>query len=338
MDIRKRAGSLSASEKQDFVNAVLGLKDKPSVLHPGDTMRSRYDDYAEVHLNAMNAAQSEGASWGHMCSAFGPWHRKLLRQFELDLQTIKPGVTIPYWDWTVATEKKKIFAPDFLGGNGNTTGRVTTGPFIGSRWVIRVKDSPGDPDYLRRRFGKDPTAKSLPTKKLVTSAQAITVYDTAPWNDLARGNSAADWGGFRVQLEVSMHNLVHRYVGGTMVLAASPNDPVFWLHHANIDRLWGKWQDRYGNSTYPTNGAPNGHNLNDAMIFHRGGTAPWPGVTRPSDVMDRWAMGFRYDDDTAVPSMMRLERILTKRMGPAAMFPLPKDLPGLAKLQPAITR
>jgi hypothetical protein len=34
-------------------------------------------------------------------------------------------------------------------------------------------------------------------------------------------------------------NLVHRWVNGNMVSMASPNDPVFWLHHANIDRLWG---------------------------------------------------------------------------------------------------
>lgn len=25
---------------------------------------------------------------------------------------------------------------------------------------------------------------------------------------------------------------------------ASPSDPIFWLHHANLDRVWWSWQKR----------------------------------------------------------------------------------------------
>lgn len=39
-----------------------------------------------------------------------------------------------------------------------------------------------------------------------------------------------------------MHNDVHVAVGGDMQTAASPKDPLFWLHHCNVDRLWSKWQ------------------------------------------------------------------------------------------------
>ena len=35
------------------------------------------------------------------------------------------------------------------------------------------------------------------------------------------------------------HNAGHRFIGGHMAGAFSPNDPVFWLHHANVDRIWG---------------------------------------------------------------------------------------------------
>lgn len=38
-----------------------------------------------------------------------------------------------------------------------------------------------------------------------------------------------------------LHNDVHNWVGGTMELAISPRDPIFWLHHANIDRYWSRW-------------------------------------------------------------------------------------------------
>jgi tyrosinase len=39
-----------------------------------------------------------------------------------------------------------------------------------------------------------------------------------------------------------IHNNVYLAVGGTMGGASSPADPIFFLHHANVDRLWAVWQ------------------------------------------------------------------------------------------------
>ena len=84
----------------------------------------------------------------------------------------------------------------------------------------------------------------------------------------------------------NIHNRVHRWVGGNMVSAASPNDPIFWLHHANIDRLWVTWQRQHPGSPYlPNGGGPLGHNLNDAM-------SPF-GVTSAS-VLDIQVLGYSY--------------------------------------------
>lgn len=49
------------------------------------------------------------------------------------------------------------------------------------------------------------------------------------------------WDGFRTSLE-GIHNLVHNSVGGQMRTASSPSDPIFWLHHAVIDKIWADWQ------------------------------------------------------------------------------------------------
>lgn len=92
MKCRKNVRNLTQAEKNDFVRACKGLKGLPSLLHPGT--QSRYDDYVEVHLNAMNS----NPNWGHGDRAFLPWHRELLYRFEKDLQSIVPGVRIPYWD------------------------------------------------------------------------------------------------------------------------------------------------------------------------------------------------------------------------------------------------
>jgi Common central domain of tyrosinase len=50
---------------------------------------------------------------------------------------------------------------------------------------------------------------------------------------------------FQLALETGPHNAVHRAIGGDMVTGASPTDPLFYMHHANVDRLWYEWQERH---------------------------------------------------------------------------------------------
>ncbi len=50
-----------------------------------------------------------------------------------------------------------------------------------------------------------------------------------------------------------------------MASNSSPNDPFFWLHHANIDRIWSEWSRRHDPSYEPVSGAMPGHNLDDPM-------------------------------------------------------------------------
>lgn len=47
---------------------------------------------------------------------------------------------------------------------------------------------------------------------------------------------------FESKLETAPHNPVHDIIGGAMSnITFSPADPIFYLHHANIDRLWAAW-------------------------------------------------------------------------------------------------
>lgn len=47
---------------------------------------------------------------------------------------------------------------------------------------------------------------------------------------------------FEPTVETRPHNPVHNLIGGAMAnVAMSPWDPIFWVHHANIDRLWAAW-------------------------------------------------------------------------------------------------
>ncbi len=72
--------------------------------------------------------------------------------------------------------------------------------------------------------------------------------------------------GFGI-LEGQPHNNVHRciggissppYGGGFMQANLSPVDPIFWLHHANIDRIWDVWERKQKGQNLPSlpDGAP----------------------------------------------------------------------------------
>lgn len=305
MRIRKNVKNLSSAEKTAYVQAVLALKNKPSTLHPGSS--SRYDDYAEVHMNAMMAEEGSVGQpgfipgWAHNAPAFFPWHREMLLQFENDLVAINPSIALPYWDWTDPASSP--FTSDFLGGDGTGSNhKVTDGPF--ANWTITVKDQSGDPSFLQRQFGVDVaghTAHVLPTATQVADTiNNYASYDNAPW----KGNTSS----FRSQVEYALHNWVHRWVGGTMLNMTSPNDPVFFLHHCNIDRLWALWQHKHPSAApyLPSAGAQQGHNATDTLIFHASSsTAPWSGTATPISVVDHLALGYTYDTDAVVPAGVR---------------------------------
>ncbi len=50
---------------------------------------------------------------------------------------------------------------------------------------------------------------------------------------------------FQRTLEGAIHAGVHNAVGGDLAGSSSPSDPLFWLHHANIDRIWAQWQSHH---------------------------------------------------------------------------------------------
>ncbi|RKO83992.1 hypothetical protein BDK51DRAFT_31294 [Blyttiomyces helicus] len=76
-----------------------------------------------------------------------------------------------------------------------------------------------------------------------------------------------DYDQFRQNLENHPHNYLHMAIGGDMAQPPlSVNDPIFFLHHSNIDRLWNKWQQDFPGSadTYSGNKYRDQPNVNNA--------------------------------------------------------------------------
>ncbi len=54
--------------------------------------------------------------------------------------------------------------------------------------------------------------------------------------------TSGDQPGFSLIMEFDPHGRAHTLVGGDMqTIPRSAQDPIFWVHHANIDRLWDSW-------------------------------------------------------------------------------------------------
>jgi tyrosinase len=128
----------------------------------------------------------------------------------------------------------------------------------------------------------------LPKKASTAAVLNITPFDTAPWNRNSTGfrNRAEGWNPPN-----DLHNLVHIWVGGDMLTASSPNDPVFFLNHCNVDRIWEAWMVKNGRTYLPaanTAGAPAGQRLNDPL------QSPFGSSVTPTQVLNI-ASAYTYD-------------------------------------------
>jgi len=266
---------------------------------------SWWDWFALWHYTAMRLPTAgQAANRAHGGPIFLPWHRLFLLRLEEVLQIVlgDPNFGLPYWDWAADGElptgdqhRTPLFGEDAL---GTPRGRVDTGALggLGVQLSGRFNRTIGQfleihaPRPIERAAGLDFSFPGLPTKADVSACLTETRYDNAPWDVNA--------AGFRNHLEgwtpnpPGMHNRVHVWVGGDMSPATSPNDPLFYLNHCNVDRIW-EAKLRSSTLTYlPANATPNapaGHRSTDPMVSFYGD------MLTPEHVIDPTPW-YSYDD------------------------------------------
>ncbi|GGJ95657.1 tyrosinase [Pilimelia anulata] len=253
--IRYDQADLSSRDRAAFVDAVLTLK---RVRRAGNSI-SIYDEFVRTHDRYFRGVDGAVATHAHGSWSFLPWHRQFLLDFEKALQTIDPDVSVPWWNWLRDGDAgADVFDDAFLGPADDRTPNDSVF-FSTATWPMVVRGQLGSATLRRRlRPGLIPRSIQRP----------------------------ASFADFTDRLEDGPHNRVHDALAGHMGSGVSPNDPLFWLHHCFLDRVWSQWQERYGVRTYPerTQGRHTGRN---------GRIGPWP--IRPNDVLDhrRW---YRYAD------------------------------------------
>jgi tyrosinase len=207
----------------------------------------RFVDFRNMHTSAASP-QAHGAP------GFLPWHRAYLLDLERELQAIDSSVALPYWRFDQPAPN--LFNLGFLGvSNSNGTVQFSsTNPL--QFWV-----TDGVQGINRRPFF--PTATGRASGR--TEAQTLAL--------------GTQYSGFR-NMEFNPHGSAHTSFGGSISsIPTAARDPLFFLLHANVDRLWAKWQRQNNRfdpnvaASFHNNGSnPIGHNLQDTMW-------PWNGIT-----------------------------------------------------------
>jgi tyrosinase len=240
--VRKNANRLTFAERSRFLRALATLNGSGT---------GRFRDFRDMHMSGPPDLEAHGGP------GFLPWHRIYLLDLERELQLIDAEVSLPYWRFDQAGPN--VFTRQFM-GVPNAQNIVEFTPSNPLRaWIGATQ--PG----VQRGRGIGPT----------TVPDVLSEADT-----LALGGETASTAAFRpfADMQFDPHGAAHMSHRGGVITnpGTAPQDPLFFLLHCNVDRLWAKWQwgfrlhDPAAARSFAAGPARPGHRLNDRLW-------PWSG-------------------------------------------------------------
>lgn len=244
---REDQAALSPEKQVAFRNAIDQL-----------VADGKYLALIQVHMNMSHNMHGTMGEVG--LYRFLPWHRRYLVEFEQELQRVdkvlRPGVTedlgIPYWRWQ---DPFPTWLVNFLPANDP------------------IRGIPPQP----RKNASPPDKANRDDFDIIVNHFLIQNTGLTGENEYTKFTYGIEgWGRRPDGTKLPAHNHGHSWIGGIMNnTRTSPTDPMFWLHHAEVDRLWQIW--RQANST------------------------PTPGLTGAQRIMDPWVES--YDDLTEISAL-----------------------------------
>jgi tyrosinase len=201
----------------------------------------------------------------HRTWYFLPWHRGYVAAFEAIVRAAIVGLggpadwALPYWNYNSGQPSALKLPPAFSSQT--------------------MPDGSPNPLYVSRRYGGDGRGTVVLQPRHIRTvalgdglfaggANAVPPGFGGPNTLFHHGDEADNLAPGA--LESEPHNNVHTEVGGALAgsdpndennlgLMTMPNtaalDPIFWLHHANIDRWWDIWLRQGGGRANPTDPA-----------------------------------------------------------------------------------
>src|SRR5579863_1706086 len=269
--------------------ATLSATQIASLRHGIQVMMSRqttdptsYRFQANIHGTYDTTTTSqESQAWDqceHGSFYFFSWHRMYLYFFDRILRTASgdPTLVLPYWNWGDPSQRS---LPSAFWQPSDSTNSLYIAP-------------PGRPTAL-----DNGTAQLDAGTVDFSNAFGYTNFESANGSGLSFGGQEASAMQFNFphgELESQPHDVVHGALGGLMDDPdTAAQDPIFWLHHANIDRLWNRWLQQGGGRQDPLNDSA-WMNTTFEFFDEAGHAVDLTG----SQIIDTVGeLNYRYDDD-----------------------------------------
>ncbi|KAK2758458.1 hypothetical protein FQN53_008206 [Emmonsiellopsis sp. PD_33] len=198
-------------------------------------------------------AMYEQKIWGHAQRIANEYPPALRGMYQRAAETLR----IPYWDWASDPElPRSVITPEL---NINTSDGIRTvpnplynytfnptveagfpegDPLLAFKTSVRNPDENGVPQIedIQKTLNANGAYIRINTYQLLSGESNYTVFST---------DALQDRGGSYNNLE-NIHGLIHNSIGGQRghmtYTPWSSYDPIFWLHHTNVDRLVALWQ------------------------------------------------------------------------------------------------
>jgi tyrosinase len=222
-------------------------------------------DWCKLAINMWSTCQPHYAP--SVEDYFSPWHRMYVYYFEDIVRSFSgdANFALPYWDYT-----KNAVLPDEF--------RMPNDPVFGSLYNAKrgTGINAGNPINSTAKFTDQMN-------------QALCQPGYSP---------GANGDGYNQTMDWNLHGNVHDSVGGQMSnISEAANDPIFWMHHSNVDRLWASWNNNGGQNPGSSSW------LSQTFTFaDRNGHA----VTAAfKDFLDLNALGYKFDQLVSTPSGCR---------------------------------
>jgi tyrosinase len=208
-----------------------------------------YDAFQQMHASSLNGQL-------HGTSAFPPQHKIMIWLYESALRYVCQqrmavlgftleqccAIILPYWDWLEG------FVQTSPTGSGNWNN-------IGNTDVFEYGDIMGDntpqsgTNYIDTGVFAYTTSFNPTTSSKLRRSLTVSALSTSTTLNRIRQwiTSSRTYAAFLPLIHGGLHGQFHVYVGYQMSSTNSAaQDPLFYMHHCNVDRLYHMWADCQG--------------------------------------------------------------------------------------------